>query len=473
MSRIEAVIGPSSELRLVKPAWQSILRQEIVRQKDEIMPGRQGYSVRREIIDKIWTDSMSAEELVERRREVKEFIKASDSASEKLLGRSYLGRINYFLRKEICRSGAVGESARELRSVAQIFSVTKGIDLEKFDYQSLVEQVSALPEKEPVELEELEVILFQDTEARKKRLRDRLLPLGFNLPQVSLPEIKHKAVALAIPLIMTLSGLGFLIVANRISRPSLGQQVQEKPRNSLVVPPLQPPVSQPEVIVPPVNPGSSSDSVNDPVKSQESALSSSELTEEAPSVVEGKFLMPITGASSEMLAKNSLNIKVGEEVTLGGEIFDNCSYVQKIVLPRRDGWFDNNEMAIGAYGFDNEEKTTIWGIHSGWAGGQILPGQILLKNKDEIGKLLTISTGEKTAFARYVGSFTLVKGEYDFREESIVREAAKHGYDLLSVKYLAIITCEKSTPEAESFDRVRVLLFLPTSSTTTAKTASR
>jgi hypothetical protein len=476
MIRTEVSGSESTELRLVKPSWQDILRKEIAQKAGEIQPGRQGYRVRREIIDKVWREPLSVEQLGERRREVREFISSTTSDSEKLLGRSYLGRIDYYLRKEICESGALGECAKELKGAAAVFAATRGIKLENFDYHALARRLVPIPAHEPVEIGDLEGALAQEVEEAEKRIQRRFQFHGIALPRLNslhIPEIKHKAVAWAIPVIMAISGLGFLI-ANRVSHGASAQQVSEKPKTELVVPQVVPPAGEPQVSVPPTLP-STSDGLDLKASSPIPSEPTKEATRVAEKVIENVAL-PMTGVSKEMkeaMARETLNVTVGKNITLGGEIFGNHSFEQKVVLPEMNGRFGLDELTIGAYSFDNKERTTIWAIHSGWANGEVLPGQMLLENIDQVGKKMDISTGSKTVSAEYVGSFTLAKENYSFREESIVREASKHGYDLLAKKYLAVITCEKWNWETGHYDEVRVLLFLPTSSTATAKTAAR
>ncbi|MGI5826379.1 MAG: hypothetical protein ACOX50_03120 [Patescibacteria group bacterium] len=476
MLRTETFSSKPTELRLFKPSWQDILRQEIAQRAEEIQPGRQGYRGRREIIDKVWRETLSVEQLGERRREVREFISSATSDSEKLLGRSYLGRIDYYLRKEICESGAFGKCAKELKGAAAVFAVTRGIKLENFDYHALARRMLPMMAQEPLEIDDLEVGLAQEVEEAEKRVKRRLEFHGISLPRlnsISIPEIKHKALVLAIPVIMALSGLGFLI-ANRVSRGAASPPVSEKPKTELIVPPVAPLAEEPQVVVPPTLPPTS-----DALESNSSSLISPEPTKEATRVAEKVFerlSLPVTGVSMEMkeaMERERLNVTVGKSITLSGEIFGNHSFEQKVVLPKMNGKFGVNELAIGAYSFDNKERTTIWAIHSGWVNGEVLPGQMLLENIDQVGKKMDISTGSKTVSAEYVGSFTLSKENYSFREESIVQEAWVNGYDLLAKKHLVVITCEKWNWETGIYDEVRVLLFLPTSSTTTAKTASR
>lgn len=467
MLRTEVLVRDLPELRLVKPGWQEALRREISCRREEVMPGRRGYTVRREIVDKIWDESMTVEKLIERRQEVKEFLSANANESERLLGRSYLGRIHYRLRRKICQSGAVGESARELRGAAKIFSATKGISLENFDYQSLVEKMAFLPEREPVEVESLEVLMAEDNQKTEKRLHDRFLALGFNFPHINLPRIKNKAVVLAVPVIMALSGLGFLI-GSRIARHTSAQQFSEPPKAQTVIPPG----SQSEVFAPPVTilPEIQKEAVPTatPVAFNR-GVEAGVLAEKDLSQTGSLQIFP---EKSIEKTKEKIKIEIGERIIIGGEIFNNCFFEQKVVLPKADGNFASNEMCVGAYSFDNEDKTTIWAIHSGWAGGQILPGQLLLENADNIGRKMEIIVGNNKTSREYVGSFILPKEEYSFNEESIVKEASLYGYDLRVRKYLALITCSKSTPEAESYDEVRVLLFLPAAPAAAAKTAS-
>lgn len=459
MIRAEIIGDGPTRLRLVQPGWQDILRQEIAQKAGEIQPGRQGYRGRKEIVDRIWKEPLSVERLGERRREVREFIAAAGSEEEKLLGRSYLGRIDYYLRKEICESGALGECVKELKGAAAVFAATRGIKLEDLDYYALARRMLPLPKQEALEIDRLESALARETAEAEKRISAKLKFYAIALPRLnsaSLAEIKRKAVALAIPVIMVLSGLGF-IIAGRVSRGAASPQVSEKPKTEAVVPPAAQSVGDPQVIVPPASeaqpPGAS------PLVSPQPTPKATA----AETAAQEQFL-PQTGASLEMkgvMEKENLNITAGESITLGGEIFGNHSFEQKVVLPKMNGKFDTDELVIGAYSFDNKEKTTLWAIHSGWANGKVLPGQMLLENIDRIGWKMDITVGSKTVSAEYVGSFTLPKDNYSFREESVVREALKNGYDLSAKKHLAVITCEKWNWETESYDRVRVLLFLP------------
>ncbi|MCL5090446.1 MAG: hypothetical protein M1514_00375 [Patescibacteria group bacterium] len=360
------------------------------------------------------------------RKQAKDFLEISQTAEQKLLARSLLGKIDYQTRKVL----ASAKNSNQADGSRKVFESTIGFRLSCLDWEAF--------------LPELNTALTKEAAFAEQRLKTKGLGKFLSLPQEVSGNIFKKIIPLALPALLLFAGLfSFKSLKDREFAFSFLRNtpaMQVAPANIETPPPICFQNS-----FPPLPENSFKE---EPIAIPEIAIGSLPVTGEEK--VREEFLTEIP------------SVQKGDKIVLEGETFKGNSFLLTAIDPPESGYFGRNKIVWSGYNLANPGPS-MGSIHSGGykeEDGQVkkLPGQFLLD--DELPKI-DLVTEKGRVKMNYVLTINLPKDVFK-SDVKIIMDKIYEKYPFLpKQKYFLLSVCYNYDSSTERYQEIKVFLFTP------------